>query len=70
MSERQIRLLAELTEKEMNLVVKKYELVKEQKNTTDYDLNEELTHAIYELKMAIKLLDDLRVETNTMDQFD
>lgn len=70
MSERQIRLLAELTEKEMNLVVKRHELWKERHTTDDMKDREELQNTIKELDYAIKLLDDLRTETNTMDQFD
>ena len=68
MSERQIRLLAELTEMKMNFVVKRHELwrEKETQGYSDGDLNE----AINELSRAIKLMDELRLETNTMDQFD
>lgn len=68
MSERQIRLLAELTEKEMNLVVKRHELWRE-KEANGYS-DGELNETINELSKAIKLLEQLRVETNTMDQFD
>lgn len=69
MNEKQIRLLAELTEKQDNLRIKIYQLEKERKELEGSNKIrcEEL---LRKLTNDVMLYEDLKNATNTMHQFD